>query len=296
MTRSLAAALGVEAVLLAAVTLVALDVRAHKRVESLGGVNIWGYRGVVLHEKQANEIRIAVVGGDLAFGWGVASEETLTAYLRRLVSLDLDRARGANRPVTAVNLGAQGLAPTEYASWVEHFAYLQPDVICVVPDPVRHQLREGRFLPDRHSFVFAAFGYSPILPLVLLERSAITRSASMRAAGQLLALADVGVSSDAAPRADARELIRSTVVAAARVAPVGVVVVMPPDADADARGTIVADGRVRVVDLSDVEALRGDELRLDHFHLSAGGHSRAADAIAPAVLQLIHAAEAATIR
>ena len=293
MTRSLAAALGVEMMLLAAVGLVALDIRAHKRVESLGGVNMWGYRGAVLHEKQPNELRIAVVGGDLAFGWGVAADETMAAYLRRLVILDLDRARGATRLVTAVNLGAQGLAPAEYASWVEHFAYLQPDVICVVPDPGRHPLREGRFLPDRHSAAFAAFGYSPILPLVLLERGALSHSIAIRAVGQLLARADVSVPSETRPRGAAREFIPAAVAAAARVAPLGVVVVMPPGADADARAAIVADARVRIVDLGDVPALQGDDVRLDHFHLSAGGHSRAADAIAPAVLQMVHAAEPA---
>ena len=71
----------------------------------------------------------------------------------------------------------------------------------------------------------------------------------------------------------------------------GVVVVLPPDDGADVRGAVVADARVRVVDLGDVPALSGDDLRLDRFHFSAGGHSRAADAIAPAVLQLVHAAE-----
>ena len=291
MTRALTAALGVQAVLFAAVGLVALDIRAHKRVESLGGVNMWGYRGTVLHEKQVNEIRIAVVGGDLAFGWGVAADETLAAYVRRLVILDLDRAGGTNRLVTAVNLGAQGLAAAEYASWVEHFAYLQPDVICVLPDPGVHPLREGRFLPDRHSIAFTAFGYSPILPLVVIERGGLSHSVVIRAAGQLLARADVSITSETPPRAGARESIHTAVRAAARLAPIGVVVVMPPDVDADQRGATFADARVRVVDLSDVQALRGDDLRLDHFHLSAGGHSRAADAVAPAVLQLIHAAE-----
>jgi hypothetical protein len=290
-TRALAAAIGVEFVLLAAIGLLALDIRAHKRVELLGGVNVWGYRGTVLHEKQENEIRIAVLGGDLAFGWGVAADETLAAYLRRLVSLDLDRAGEATRLVTAVNLAAQGLAHPEYGPWLEHFAYLNPDVICVVPDPAWHPLREGRFLPDRHSVAFVAFGYSPILPLVLLERGSLGHSAVIQEAGRLLARADVNVSSAASPRADAGESIRAAVAAAARVAPMGVVVVMPPDVGADVRGAIVADARVRIVDLGDVPALQGDDLRLDHFHLSAGGHSRAADAIAPAVLQLVHAAE-----
>src|SRR5262249_39830066 len=38
---------GVEAVLTALTVTVGLDIYAHRRVEGLGGVNIWGYRGVV---------------------------------------------------------------------------------------------------------------------------------------------------------------------------------------------------------------------------------------------------------
>ena len=288
--RAVAAMLGAEIVLLAAIGLVALDMRAHKRVEALGGVNVWGYRGAVLHDKQPTEIRIAVVGGDLAFGWGVAADETLAAYLRRLVILDLDRAGGANRVVTAVNLGAQGLALSEYETWLEHFAYLEPDVICLLPDPGGHVLRNGRFLPDRQSMAFVTFGYSPILPLVLQERGAISHSSVMRAAGRLLARADLLVPSRA-PGADARQAVRSAIAATCPAAAMGVVVVMPPDGDADIRGAIGPDADVRVVDLGDDSALRGDQLRLDRFHLSAGGHSRAADAVAPAVLQLVHAAE-----
>lgn len=290
MSRGLAAALGVEAVLLAVIGLVALDIRAHKRVESLGGVNMWGYRGPVLHHKQPNEVRIAVVGGDLAFGWGVAAEETMAAYLRRLVNLDLDRARGATRIVTAVNLGAQGLAAAEYGSWIERFAHLEPDVICIVPDPARHPLSEGRFLPDRRSLVFEAFGYSPILPLVLQERGALGHSQAMSTAGRLLAAADIRSTAEPMPRQDARDRLRSAVATAMKAAPMGVVVVMPPDAEPADRAAIGAALGVQVVDLGGVPALRGDVLRLDHFHLSAGGHSRAAEAIAPAVLQLIHAA------
>jgi hypothetical protein len=37
--------------------------------------------------------------------------------------------------------------------------------------------------------------------------------------------------------------------------------------------------------------MSGDALKLDGFHFSVGGHSRAADVVAPAVLELIHAAE-----
>ena len=205
--------------LLAAIGLVALDIRAHKRVESVGGVNVWGYRGTVLHEKQANEIRIAVVGGDLAFGWGVAADETLAAYLRRLVILDLDRAGGANRLVTAVNLGGAGsrrrrvrrMARTLCVSRAGrdlHRAGPRLDICCERDDSC----------PIGIPLAFVAFGYSPILPLVLQERGSLGHSAVMQESGRLLARADVNVSSAAAPRADARESIRATVAAAARVA------------------------------------------------------------------------------
>jgi len=53
-----------------AVTLaVVADMTAHRHTELLGGVNIWGYRGPVMSRKASNELRIATVGGDLAFGW-----------------------------------------------------------------------------------------------------------------------------------------------------------------------------------------------------------------------------------
>jgi hypothetical protein len=164
-------------------------------------------------------------------------------------------------------------------------------VICLLPDPARHVLRNGRFLPDRQSVAFSAFGYSPILPLVLQERGAISHSSVMRAAGGLLARADLLESYHAPARPDVRQATRSAIAAATKLAAMGVVVVMPPDGDADIRGALGADTDVPVVDLGDVPILRSDELRLDRFHLSAGGHSRAADAVAPAVLQLVHAAE-----
>jgi hypothetical protein len=87
MTKQLVVTLAIEAVALACLLTLALDMRAHNRVERLGGVNIWGYRGPVMQQKAANEIRIATVGGDLAFGWGVAASETLVYGVRQLVAL-----------------------------------------------------------------------------------------------------------------------------------------------------------------------------------------------------------------
>ena len=114
--------------------MLALDVKAHSRVERLGGVNMWGYRGPVMRRKEAREIRIATAGGDLAFGRGVAAGETLVSNVRQLVALAIDLRGCQLRPITAVRLGAIGLPPGQYAGWIQRFAYLQPDVICIVPD------------------------------------------------------------------------------------------------------------------------------------------------------------------
>src|SRR4029079_6511093 len=138
MTRGVIAALAVETVMLAFLLTIAADQIAHSHVEKLGGVNIWGYRGPVLHQKKANEGRIVVTGGDLAFGWGVAASEAMAPSVRELVSRRVDRPVQPDCLVTGVTAAAQGLAPAGYASWIDRSADLRPDVICIVVDPIGH--------------------------------------------------------------------------------------------------------------------------------------------------------------
>ena len=59
MTRLLVA----ETFVLLALSALALDLYAHHRVETLGGVNVWGYRGAVARHKAPDEIRVALIGG-----------------------------------------------------------------------------------------------------------------------------------------------------------------------------------------------------------------------------------------
>src|SRR5262249_48735079 len=96
-----------EAVLIAAVVTVALDSYAHQRVQSVGGLNVWGYRGPVAHARAANEIRIAIVGGTRAFNWGQHGSG-LTTELQRQIMLTTDRPGSPLRPIVAVNLGRLG--------------------------------------------------------------------------------------------------------------------------------------------------------------------------------------------
>ena len=301
MTKGLSFALAIEAVLLVTLLTTAADQIVHTHVEKLGGVNIWGYRGSVLHQKQGNELRIAVTGGDLAFGWGVAASETLAPSVRDLVKVRVDPPGRGGPFVTAVTTGARGLAPAAYATWIDHYAFLRPDVVCLVPDPIGHVLGDSPFLPDRRSAAFAAFGYSPILPLVLQEKGRFAHSALLRLAGNMLAAADAAVgmrmnhAGDAiTDGADYVASIDAAVRAGQRSSTAGVVVVLSPANDnssVKARlASTFAEERMRVVDLGDDPRMRDPGLRLDGFSFSTGGHAVAAENVAPAVLALLGAA------
>jgi hypothetical protein len=307
MHKRIVSALALQAVVLGGLVTIALDMYAHKRVETVGGVNIWGYRGPVMRQRAPNEIRIAVVGGELAFGWGVAEGETLAPNLRRLVALEIDQRGQVLRPVDAVNLGAIGLPPRKYAAWIDRFAYLRPDVVCLVVDPRRHTT-ERRRMPDRRSAVFAALGYAPMLPLVLEEKGTMAGWSAVRIAGTSLAAVDralwgmgVGDADSDAGATDGPAAYVDAIVTAARTALNGgarVVVVAPTHAD----GGDVADheqlsaaisaleretGRIRFVDLGDEPDLYDETLRLDGFNFGAGGNAVTAELVTPVVLGLL---------
>lgn len=306
MSKAISIALVAESILIAVLLTIVADQVAHTRVERLGGVNIWGYRGPVLHQKQANEIRIEVVGGDLAFGWGVAASEALAPSLRDDVSPAVAASSRRQSNVTAVALGALGLAPTDYASWIEHHASLRPDVICIVADPSGHPLADSPFLPARRSAAFRAFGYSPILPLVLEEKGSMRHSWTARVAGSMLVSVDRrlrardGQTATAADAASYLGALEAAIRAGIHTAVSGVVVVAGPDTAADSldrRGVrdLVASrftaAPVRFVDLGGDSAMHAATLRLDGFNFSTAGHAVAARDIAPAVIDLLDLAE-----
>ena len=168
--KSLLWILAAEAVLIAATVTVALDIYAHQRVQSVGGVNVWGYRGPVAHARAADEIRVVVVGGTRAFGWGQTGP-ALTTELRRQIMLTTDQRGGELRSIVAINLGQMGALPGSYPATLDRYAYLQPDYICFYDDL---GVRGTRPEADP-SGVFALTGYVPALPLVLREKGLVWR-------------------------------------------------------------------------------------------------------------------------
>lgn len=304
MTKRLFGLLAIEAVAIAGLLTLALDMRAHNRVERLGGVNIWGYRGPVMRRKAANEIRIAAAGGDLAFGWGVAPGETLIFNVRQLLALTLDLRGSRLRTFTAVDLGATGLTPAEYAGWVQRFAYLQPDVVCLVPDTRHHRTGNVSIQPDRGSPIFRSFGYAPILPLVVEEKGVVMDSRMVRAAGSIAAVLDRIGAVTADSSAGGRESVAAYVdvikqaVQTALANGSAVVLVGPPVVTADDaadRGALAQmvtaafgnEPRVRFVDLGERAEMTDPAMWLGGVALSAAGHAAAASYLVPDVLQLV---------
>jgi hypothetical protein len=149
------------------VVLLAADLLVHQRAERSAGLNRYGYRGPVLPRKQPGELRVAMLGGSTVFGYGVAWNESIPAYLEEKL-----RER-ITRPVRVINLGFNNEGAYAFVPNLEDFAYLDYDVI-VLYEGYNDLLGDGgpnRSVYRRKSAVYRAFGYYPILPLYLEEKA-----------------------------------------------------------------------------------------------------------------------------
>lgn len=171
--------------------LVLIDVYLHRRVQNLGGVNVWGYRGPVVGRKRPGETRAVAIGGSTAFCFGVPWNEAWPHYLER----DLNRAPGAAASrFSVVNLGAPGEGAYAFRVELADYAYLQYDLAIFyegyndlgtrdLPEAVPPRDRVNDFLWRRQSPIFAMTGYFPILPLVFREKAmALTAGGDLDAA------------------------------------------------------------------------------------------------------------------
>jgi hypothetical protein len=298
--------LAAQLVIFAVLATIAADLLAHKRVELLGGVNIWGYRGPIAHQRQPNEIRIVFVGGTRAFGWGEPASGTTAAAVRFELTRVLDRPNRPLQPIVAINLGQLGASPASYVSTIEHFAYLRPDYIGIFDD-----LGEpGPNRPFDASGIFTLTGYRPMLPLVLQEKGRVTRNrllgAPLEYSGDALAFADrtlarvaaAGNTTSAALSGDAYASAMAAAIGAAHEHARGVVVVLSPIETERQRlnmgAVLTAIGNtygqpawLRIVDLQEAPELYDRSLRLDGFSFAASATSIAARTIAPQFLELI---------
>jgi hypothetical protein len=293
--------LSLQALAFVVLGIVVADLYAHKRVEMVGGTNIWGYRGPVAKQRSDDEYRILLVGGTRAYGYGAAADGTI-AY-----ALGWELSGRMLRPVNVINAAAMGATAPDFAMIVSRYLALAPDVVCLYDDLGR---ASGRRRESRVARI--ARGYTPILPLVLEEKGMAWRYGSVarayageppttgwlrRTAGASLQWVGSALSfldSEIAPSSP--DDYAPSILAAADAALSGVshvLVVVDPPADNRTQNNLTelqaavagrADSRISLLVLAGVG---GPDTLLDGYSYNAVGRSRVEMAIRAELLKLL---------
>jgi hypothetical protein len=281
------AILGVQAVILAALLLLAADLYAHKRVELVGGLNIWGYRGAIARQRVDGETRILYVGGTRAYGYGTAADGTIAA------ALEWNLTTHTHKKITVINAARLGATSADYAAMLDRFAFVKPDIIVLYDD-----LGYASTRPRLSRITSRAGGYEPILPQVMQEKGWMmqqsgsglerTAGAALQWGGESLMRLESYTPQPAQGYAESMLAAVDAAVARARL----LVVVDPPAGNAQLqnlialRQGIAARGadRVALLELSDVA--RPGEL-LDGYNYGAVARGRVMTAIEVALLPIV---------
>lgn len=160
------------------VLLLGADLIVHHRAERSAGLNRYGYRGPVVPRKQRGELRVVMLGGSTVFGYGVAWNESVPAYLEEKLQARLPR------PVRVVNLGYNNEGAFSFVPNLEDFASLEYDVAVLYEgyNDLPGDRAPNRSVYRRNSAIFRTFGYFPILPLYLEEKARLMQFGDLNAA------------------------------------------------------------------------------------------------------------------
>jgi hypothetical protein len=145
------------------------DVYLHKRFEANQGLNVWGYRGPVAGRKQPGEVRIVMLGGSTAFGYGALPQNAIPAHLER--KLNDRRGAGSPGPITVVNLGFNNEGAYSFKFTLQDYEYLDYDVVALY-EGYNDLGDEPNLAVFRHSSpVFRLTGYLPLFPMIAREKA-----------------------------------------------------------------------------------------------------------------------------
>ncbi len=155
------------------------DLYVHRKFDRAAGLNIWGYRGPIVGRKQPGGIRIVVVGGSTALGYGLAWDEAFPHQLEAA----LNRSAPADRRYSVVNLGYNNEGAYSFRFTLEDYAYLDYDAAILyegyndLSPPIKNKQ-----VIRRQSMVFRMTGYFPMLPFIAAEKAMQLRYGDVRAA------------------------------------------------------------------------------------------------------------------
>ena len=146
----------------------AVDVYFHNKLERSAGVNVWGYRGPSVDDKDPQETRIAVFGGSTAFGYGVLWNEAWAYVLEQELNT---RAASSGRRFTVLNLAYNSEAAYSFKPTMEDYDYLDFDMVVFYEG--YNDLGDAPRIDvyRRTSPVFRLTGYLPIFPLIFREKA-----------------------------------------------------------------------------------------------------------------------------
>jgi lysophospholipase L1-like esterase len=287
--------------------LYAADQYLHAKHDAYETPNSQGYRGPVLHAKVPGEIRIALVGESAAYGYGLNTEYSLAPKLERAVLKDLNP-----RPVSVVNLAANGDSSPCYAPTLAHYDWLEPDVVLIDAGYNDNPSTLGRPVSTcyrQRNRIFALTGYWPVSDTYIREKLYTiiygSAEAGYQAAGQIRPIIDEPAfvppaSADAEDQAIAQFSANIDSLIEAQLARGRRVVYMTQPylnsfhrrQQAALRTTLAQfadDPRFAYVDLGDALDLSNPDLSFDRMHPTGDGNDVLSARLAPVIEALVQA-------
>jgi len=156
-----------QAIAVAVLALVLIDVHAHRRVETDFGVNQWGYRGPIQSVKHPG-VRIAFVGGSVAFAAETPWAGTIAAQLASAVNGKQRWTRPGGPFASVDNLAEPAASADSYVATLRDYGYLDPDIVCVF-DGYDAGTGGAAARGRRASLVFRSIGYLPMASTPLVD-------------------------------------------------------------------------------------------------------------------------------
>jgi lysophospholipase L1-like esterase len=156
--------------------LLSADVYVHHKFERGVLYNVWGYRGPAVARKAQGEYRVAVLGGSVAYGFGVRWDESMPALLEARL-----RARA---PSVVVNLAYNGQGAYAFVPTMDDYAYLGYDAVLLYEsynDLLSDPSRPTRAVFRRESPMFRLTGYLPVFSIVAREKASVLLYGDTRA-------------------------------------------------------------------------------------------------------------------
>jgi len=127
----------------------------------LNTLNIWGYRGDPAPKPSSDQVRIAVVGGSTAWGYGVPNQDSFPSQLQKLLKKELAPIKPILLNLAFNNEGAFG-----YWANLEDYNDLDYE-LAILYTGVNDSGGANYLQWRRTSFIFRSTGYLPILPEIL---------------------------------------------------------------------------------------------------------------------------------